>query len=252
MDESLNDMLLKMIRHQPGVTQSELLVSFAKRGKGSPNTIRNHLADLEKEKKIRSHRRGKVVEYTSIDEMETADLDRSLNHTLDKYEEYLKRIRENAPAYRYVSKRSLYDTLDWHLDRLHEKEKETEDVWYDRSPDFRADKEEIDALLERLVDDIDCRAKHDLERVSLRIVVRLGSKNEDYLCQMENYFKIKFRDKKRAAMIDLHMDELNKEMDGLEKDFHEIRDCLKKKVEFERADVDICSIANRLCSKYCI
>ena len=39
-------------------------------------------------------------------------------------------------------------------------------------------------------------------------------------------------------------------MDSLEKDFHEIRDGLKKKVEFERADVDICSIADRLCSKY--
>ena len=89
-----------------------------------------------------------------------------------------------------------------------------------------------------------------MERISLHIVARLGSKNEDYLCQMEIYFKIKFRDRTRAAEIDLHLDELNKEMDGLEKDLHEILDSLKKKVEFERADVDICSIADRLSSKY--
>ena len=139
--------------------------------------------------------------------------------------------------------------LDRYLDQLHEKEKEIEFVWYDRSPHFRADQEEINALLERL-DDADCRARPDLERVSLRIVVQLGRKNEDYQCQMENYFRIKFRDRKQAAAIVLHLDELNKEMDGLEKDFHEIRDGLKKKVEFGRADVDICSIADRLCSKY--
>ncbi len=249
MDESLINMLLERIRRQPGVIQSELLASFAERGKASPHTVRNRLADLEKEEKIRSHRRGRAVEYTSIDEMETAELDRTLNRTLDKYEECLKRIRQRVPVYRYVSKRRLYDALDWYLDRLHEREKEVESVWYDRSPHFRADQEEINALLERL-DDADCRARPDLERVSLRIVVQLGRKNEDYQCQMENYFRIKFRDRKQAAAIVLHLDELNKEMDGLEKDFHEICDGLKKKVEFGRADVDICSIADRLCSKY--
>ena len=250
MNKALNDLLLERIRRQPGVIQRELLTSFAKRGKASPNTVRKLLANLEKEKKIRSHRRGKVVEYTSIDEMETADLDRALNRTLDKYEEYLKRIRQNVPAYRYVSKHSLYDALDWYLDRLYEKEKEIEHVWYDRSPHFRADQDEINALLERLDDDSDCQVKRDLEGVSLRIAVLLGSKNEDYVCKMENYFRIKFRDRKQTATIYQHMDELNEEMNDLEKDFHEICDALKKKVEFGRADIDLCPIADRLCSKY--
>ena len=71
---------------QPGIHQTKILNESVKRGEASKNTVIKYLKELEEDGKIRSHRNGKFVEYTAIENVPTEELDKTLNHNLDKLE----------------------------------------------------------------------------------------------------------------------------------------------------------------------
>ena len=248
MDESLRNLLLEKIRAKPGIMQKELIRMH--RDRAAQNTVRNRLKELEKEAKIRSRRRGKYVEYTAIDEMQTEDLDRTIRRSMDEIDKILYQIRQALEGYPYYMKVSLNDSLDWYRDRLRVAVENAKHASYDPPVSYRETRDEIEDLLEKMADDSDCKAGKKLDGVSLRIVIQLGNRNEKCRQLHEEYHKIKFRDAKQANSLRQQQNKFEKEMGALNRDLNEIHKGLEKKVVFDRTDVNLCGLASRMEAKY--
>ena len=248
MDGDLRNLLLERIRAKPGTVQQELIGLAQNRA--SQNTARKCLKELERDKKIRSRRRGKYVEYTAVDEMQTDDLERTIEYNLDGIDGILRQMRQELGGYPYHTKASLNDSLDFYRDRLREAVETARHASYDPLGNFRETVEEIRGMLGRVGDGSDCDAKGRLYGASLRMSVQLGYWNEDCRQISEKYHMIKFRDAKRASPLPQQLDGLEGKMSELHGDLEKIRTELEKKAVFHRKDVDLCGLADEMEAKY--
>ena len=247
----MHDNLFDMICANPGIHQTEILNELVRRGAVSKNTVRNGLAELERKEMIRSYPNGKFLEYTAIKDMSTEELNKALNHNLDKLEEFVRNIRQSLKKYPYDPKTTLNNRLDSFLDQLNSNV--MNDIycrWYDKTSVFRHVCEEIRGMANRKSDNLTSQAKQDLKSVSVHIANQLGSISVNHHQMYEEFHRIKRENRKQAACIMQQMECNTAKMDVLEFDLEEIHDRLKDVVCFGRTDVDLCKISNKMFAKY--
>ena len=249
MAKTVRELVLGMICANPGIHQNEIVKAIP-RDKASPNTVTKYLAGLEKDEKIRKHRRGKYAEYTPIDCMSTGDLNKTLNRTMDELEKLIRKIRKEHGLYPYVNKLRLNDRMDLFLDHLHRNIMTgIQHRFYDQTHEFRLLCEEIDKLLEDLPDGVEGKTKKKLRRVSHTVWGRMSQVAAKVNDLHEEYHEIKTANGDQAKDIDSQITKSEKIMHGGRKDLEEIIKCLTK-ASFGRAGVDLDKLADRMLSKH--
>ena len=251
MSQALHDKLFDVICANPGIHQTKILNESVKRGEASKNTVIKYLKELEGDGKIRSHHNGKFVEYTAVKNVPTEELDKTLNHNLDKLEKFIHDVRQDAKKYPYDPKIRLNDFLDYFLEQLNDGV--MNDIcrrWYDRVSEIRRACEEIRGMADGKSDDPTFQARQDLKHVSIHISNQYGTMSYNFSQMYEKYHRIKRRNRKQAALINQQMECNEIEMHALESDLDNIRDRLIDVVRLGRTDVDLCKLANEMRTKH--
>ena len=240
-----------MICSNPGIYQAQILGKFAGMDAPSKTTVRKYLEELEeKDKRIRRHDNGKFVEYTAVKDVPTEELDKTLNHNLDKLEEFFHDVRQNAKKYPYDAKHEFNYKLDYLRVQLNEAVDEIRRKRHDRAPEVRRVCEKIRGMADEKSGDSTFQARQDLKHVSTHISNQYRTMSDNFSQMYEKYHKIKRRDRKQAAHINQQMECDGVKMNALESDLEKIHDKLRGVVHFDRTDVDLCKLADEMRAKH--